>query len=165
MALSLVTKSKTEIERQYYVAYFRESGTAIASTDYDTSEHWATFLALFDDLGEFEDKSLKLNTAEGDTIDASDGVKKVLGYVGTFEVRYLQNTVLADAGIQDLLTKEVDLLLVCDDSEKAYYIHNIVISGEKQEVSGDVGGWLLKNEKKVTTPSGYYTCVAIPQPA
>lgn len=162
MALSIVARAKTDINRKYYVAYVRESGTAIASTDYDTEAHWETFLALFTDLGEFEDKSLKLGVAEGDSIDTRDGVKRVLGYVGTLEVRYLQNTVLSDAGILDVLTKEVDLLLVCEDSLDFYYIHQVVLSGEKQEISGDVGAWLLKNEKKLAAASGYYTHQAIP---
>lgn len=162
MALSLATKSKDDIVRKRYVMYCRETSADILSTDYDTAAHWATYLATFDDLGEFEDKSLKLTVEEGDSVNASDGDRVVLGYKGALEVKYLQGTVAAETGIQDMITKMIDVVLVCTASLKFYNFYNIKLAGAKEAISGDVENWLLKNEKELVTADDYYTCAAIP---
>lgn len=162
MALSLATKSKDDIVRKRYVFYVRETTADIVAGNYDTLSNWNTYLALFDDLGEFEDKSLKVGIEEGDSVDASDGDKVVLGYKGTLEVKYLQGTVDAEAGIQDMITKELDVLLVCTASLKFYNFYNIKLAGQKEAISGDVENWLLMNEKKIVTADDYLTTGAIP---
>lgn len=163
MALSLASKTKTEVNRNRFVCYVRETTGDIASTDYDTLSNWNTYLGTFTDLGEFEDDSLKLEVEPGDGVKVSNGEEVILSHNANLEVKYLQSSISAENGILDLISKYLDVLLVSSGAGKFYNIYNIKLNGKKSTSSGgDVENWLLSNKKEVVDPDDYYTHGAIP---
>lgn len=162
MALSF-SADKDNIKRHYYQIYMRETGTAIAASDYDTAEHWATFLALFTYIGYCENKNVKVTLAADDPIEIDLGEVLMLGFKGNTDIKFVQSAVADDTALTDMITKDVDLLLVDTTNSKFHYIHDKRLNIEKIINSGEVEHTLIKHEQNVSAYSDYiHTTNTIP---
>lgn len=161
MALSF-TAAKGSILRHRFLVYMRSTGTAIASSDYDTLAHWTTFLALFSHIGYCEDKQVKLTCEPTDEVALNNGEKYYLAYNGKVEIKYLQSTPADDTDVEDMADEDCDLLFVSTSTNKWVYVHNKRFIASKEIISGDVESWMITNEQEVASRSAYYSSGAIP---
>ena len=165
MALTL-SKAKANIKKHYYTVYMRETATAPASGDYDTLSNWNTFLALFTEAGYCENKNVKLDIADGELIEVDGGEEMVLDYEGSLEIKYVQNDSADYAALEDMESKDCDLLLVSTRTNQFIYVHNKRFRFEHHVSSGEVDHSIIKHKQIVTAKSGnngyIHTIEAIP---
>ncbi len=153
MALTL-SKAKANIQRHFYVVYMRETGTACAATDYDTLAHWNTFLALFTEIGYCENKNVKIDVERAEPIEIDEGEEYFLEYTGSTEIKYVQNDSTDHAALEDMASKDCDLLLVSSSSAQFIYVHNKRFNVEQHIISGDVEHAIIKHSQRITALSG-----------
>jgi len=161
MALSF-TKSKTNVKRNYYTVYMRETGTTIASGDYDTLAHWTTFLALFTDIGHVENKNTSLKCEPADPVELEDGEEHYLGFQGEFECKFLQSASADDSALVDMEGKDCDLLLVEPDNNLWVYLHDKRFKVAKDLTSGEIEYARIFHKQLVANRSDYYEKGAVP---
>lgn len=147
---------KDKIHRSFFSVYLRETGTAIATTDYDTTGHWATFLANFTHIGSCAMDGINLNLLPT-TIVADFGEELITSYEGNFEANFLQNTVADFQAIEDLRPKFVDILLVDNVNNMFIYIHNKQILIDRHIKSGLIAETRLKLEETARNWDGIYS--------
>jgi hypothetical protein len=136
MALSF-TASKDSVKRHFYSVYMRETGTAVASGDYDTLAHWTSFLALFQNIGSCENENVGWDEVPN-TVDIDYGEKHPHSYDGTLDVKFIQNAVADFDAIEDMADENCDLLLVDDVNHIFHYFHNKRFKVERHITSGGI---------------------------
>jgi len=163
MAITMAN-AKANVKTFYYKMYIREHGTAMASTDYDTAAHWATFLALFTYAGQVENQSLKVSHTPSSEIVVDLGKKRFTTYDAKFEAKYVQGAVADLTAIRtDLIGGDVDILLVDTVNQKAIYIDDVELFVEFVETSGDLFNAMFSSEQTIPISSKIDTTVSIPQ--
>lgn len=162
MALSF-SKTKAGIKRRFYVAYMRETGTAVAAGDYDTLAHWNTFLALFTAIGYLENQNVKIDLEPDPTIEIDSGEIIGVGYKASLEFKFLQSAVADDTALADMAGKDVDILLADSTNKKFVYIHNKRCRIAPKLNSGEVEHTIISHEQHCSAITDYlYTRAAIP---
>jgi len=163
MAITMAN-AKANVKSFFYKLYIRETGTAIASADYDTAAHWATFLALFTYAGQVENQSMKITHTPSGEIVVDLGKKRFTTNDCKFEAAYVQGAVADLTAIRaDLIGGDIDILLVDTVNQKAIYVHNVELFVELIETSGDIFKAMFSSEQVLPISEKIDTTVAIPQ--
>jgi hypothetical protein len=136
----------------------RETGTAIASGDKDTAGHWATFLALFQNIGTCEDENVKYDEVPN-TVNIEYGEKHPHSYDATLDVKFIQNAKADFDAIEDMKDENCDLLITDDINHIYFYFHNKRFKVERHLVSGGIPYFNIQLHQVAGQVSGAYAAV------
>jgi hypothetical protein len=157
MALSF-SAAKANVKRHFYTVYMRLTTTACSSSNYDTLEHWNTFIATFNAIGSFENESLKIDETPNVTI-IDYGEEKIHSYEGNIELKYLQSTVDDLTDLAEIRGADCDMLLVDSINLIFFYIHDKRFLVEKHFKSGQVANFIIKAQQIAGERSGSYSTI------
>ena len=154
MALSF-SAAKANVKRHFYTVYMRETTTAILSTNYNNLINWNSFLSGFNAIGKCENENVKLD--EVPQVVAIDyGEERIHSYNGSIEIKYIQGKVADMEDLDDLRTKDVDLLLVDSINAIFFYIHDKRFLVEKHLTAGQIPEFSIKCEMMNAETSSTY---------
>jgi len=154
MALSF-TAAKANVLRHFYTVYMRETTTAMAAADYDTLEHWNTFIGLFNAIGKCENEQVSVK--ETPNVRVVDfGEERIYSYAGEINIKYIQGLVADMSDLDDLRGHDADMLLVDPINLFFIYVHNQRFLVEKHLVSGEIPEFDIKCEIENAETSGTY---------
>jgi hypothetical protein len=154
MSLSF-SAAKANVKRHFYTLYMRETTTAVVAGDYDTLSHWNTFVATFNAIGKCANEDVKLDEVP-QVVTTDYGEERIFAYNGSIDIKYLQGLVADMTDLDDLRTKDADLLLVDSINLIFFYIHDKRFLVEKHLVSGQIPDFRIKAEVSNAETSGTY---------
>jgi len=149
------TANVDNVKRHFYHILMRETGTVIQSTDYDTLDHWSSFIANFTHIGFCANESLHMDLFP--KVIVSDlGEEIVASYDGTLEFDYLQTKVADFTAVDDMKTKDCDVLLIGMVNHQFCYLHDKEFLAEKKLIGGDLARIKIKLTITGAEYSGLY---------
>lgn len=147
--------NKDNIQRHFFAVYMRENGTLIDTADYDTADHWVTFLANFLHIGFCALGGINLDIIPN-SIVGDLGEEIVASYDGDLNIRFLQNTVTDYTAADDMTTKDCDMLLIDQVNNQFCYIHNKEFNIEKSVKSGEISEIKIMLKQRAAEHEGVY---------
>ncbi len=144
---------KTGILKLRFNIYLRAQASYTAPTDLSGI---TTLLATGTQIGELEDKSVKVTLVPGDTVELNDGSTKVLEYVGAIELKDLN---LTAANIAQLISTfdnvDIDVILYDSNNGMLIVVKDFISHLEEAFASGDLSSMTIKGSKKVNTKTTF----------
>jgi hypothetical protein len=154
MALTF-SAAKANVKRHFYVVYMRETTTAIVAANYNKLSNWKTFLNGFNAIVKCENENVKIDEVPN-TVAIDFGEERIPSYNGVIEIKYIQGKVADMEDLDDLRTKDADLLLVDSINAIFFYVHNKRFLVEKHLTSGQIPEFSIKCETDAAETSGTY---------
>jgi hypothetical protein len=149
-----MARNKASIGKNYYRVLHRDPA---AFTTPASAADFTTFIGTLTELGICEDKSIKLNTDENESINIDTGEKCYIDELGTFEFMLTQSAVADHTRYTAVHKVAQDYFLYAEDQGRCIFIPNISMFYKEQLSGGEVEKVQAVYERMITDKADFFT--------